>query len=389
MHPHRAWAEIDLDAFAGNLREIRRRVGRRRIVLVVKADAYGHGAVPLVHHALRCGVEAFGVGDSSEALELREAGVRAPILVLGTIVEGEERSIVEHGIEVGIHAADRVRSLRTTAAAARREVGVHLNLDTGMGRLGVFPERARTVLEEIRRSKALRLAGIMTHLSSRQGWRDRFTAEQVERFEKFLDLATLLGVRGASVHLANSAAIFTGLPDLHDAVRPGIAAYGVLPRRLSEGTKLRPVLSLRTQIVFLKDVPAGTSVGYDRTFVTVRPTRIATIPLGYHDGLPWNLGNRGEALVRGARVPIVGAVSMDYATLGVGGIPGVRIGDVVTLIGRDGAEEITAEEVAGRAGTIAYEIVCGIGRRVRRVLVGGAKPAIAPGRRLPPLLVRR
>ncbi|HKB17065.1 MAG TPA: alanine racemase C-terminal domain-containing protein, partial [Planctomycetota bacterium] len=207
----------------------------------------------------------------------------------------------------------------------------------------------------------------------------------------------LLGVRGACVHLANSAAIFTGLPDLHDAVRPGIAAYGVLPKRLSEGTALAPVLSLRTQVVFLKDVPAGTSVGYDRLFLVPKPTRLATIPLGYHDGLPWNLGNRGEVLVRGARVPIVGAVSMDYATVDVGGIPGVRVGDAVTLIGRDGGEEITAEDVAGRAGTIAYEIVCGIGRRVRRVFVGGADPApesrgkesVRTRKRVPPLLVHR
>ncbi|HET6204641.1 MAG TPA: alanine racemase [Planctomycetota bacterium] len=371
MHPHRAWAEIDLDAFAGNLREIRRRIGRRGVILVVKADAYGHGAIPLVHHAIRCGVEAFGVGDSHEALELRESGVRAPILILGTIVEGEERAVVEHGIEVAIHAADRIRSLRKTAAAAGRSVGVHLNLDTGMGRLGVFPERAPVLLEEIRRSKGLRLAGIMSHLSSPQGWRDPFTAEQVERFERFLELAALRGGRGPRVHLANSAGVFTGLPDLHDAVRPGIAAYGVLPRRLAAGTALRPVLSLRTQVVFLKDVPAGTSVGYDRLFVTSKATRIATVPLGYHDGLPWRLGGRGEVLVRGVRVPIVGAVSMDYATLDVGKVHGVRVGDTVTVIGRDGAEEIAAEEIAERLGTIPCEIVCGIGKRVRRVLVGG------------------
>ncbi|MCK6447397.1 MAG: alanine racemase [Planctomycetes bacterium] len=387
MEAYRVWAEIDLDALAWNLASIRRRIGANRaVMLVVKADAYGHGAVAVAHHALRHGVDAFGVGTSAEALELRKAGVRARILVLGTIVEDEAPACVRHGVEIAIHSADRCRRLQALARRMDTRARVHLKVDTGMGRLGVLPERAMALLELVHASPNLELAGVMTHVSAPAGALDPHTHGQMGQFERVLAAARERGLLKGPVHAANSACIFTGLDPLYDMVRPGISAYGVLPGNLPGAEELEPVMSLHTQIVFLKDLPAGAPVGYGGTFVAKRATRIAILPIGYHDGMSWRLGNRGAALVRGARAPIVGRVSMDYTTLDVTAIPQVRVGDRVTLIGRQGERAIRLEELAHAADTIAYEISCAVGQRVERVYVGGED--VLPRRRAQSTLQR-
>lgn len=374
MQTHRAWAEIDLEALSFNLSRIRALAGPKvRTMMVVKADAYGHGAVAVAHQAEKIGVEEFGVGDAAEALELRASGMLSPILVLGTIIEDEIPQLLAHRIEIGVHSTTRVRSLNREASKRRTVARIHLNVDTGMGRLGVFPEKVAEVLGEIRRSKHLQLVGMMTHLASADGNRDPYTALQMERFRKALDAAKAMGIPIPKIHCANSAALFTGMDPLFSMVRPGIAAYGVLPKRLQGNPALRPVLSLKTQIIFLKDHPAGSAIGYNGRFVTSAPTRIATIPLGYNDGIPYRLGNRGFVLVRGKKAPIVGAISMDYTTIDIGRIPGVQVGDPVTVIGRDGNEEIRAEEIAASLETIAYEITCAIGKRVRREYLSASR----------------
>ncbi|MBL8862120.1 MAG: alanine racemase [Planctomycetes bacterium] len=372
MNAYRAWAEIDLDALTHNLAVIRERAGAgTRVLLVVKADAYGHGAVPIAHHAVRSGVAGFGVGSSAEALELRRSGIRLPILVLGTIIDDEADDCLRHDVHVALHSSSRGAMLQQLARRMGLVAKVHVNVDTGMGRLGVLPGKAVELLREVRAAPNLALCGVMTHVSAPEGALAASTADQQRLFEGVLREARAAGLLCGWTHMANSAALFTALRPRYDTVRPGISAYGILPHDLRGSDQLRPVLALRSQVVFLKDIPAGYPVGYGSTWRSTRPTRIATLPVGYNDGVAWRLGNRGEVLVRGARAKIVGRVSMDYTTVDVGHIRGVEVGDIVTLIGSDGAQTITAEEVAARADTIAYEITCSLGKRVTRVLRGG------------------
>lgn len=389
MSVYRAWAEIDLDALASNLRVIRERAGAgTRVMLVVKADAYGHGAVPIAHHAVRCGIAALGVGSSAEALELRDAGLLCPILVLGTIVDEEGPSVLRHGIEIGIHSLDRVQMLQELGKRLGLRARVHLNVDTGMARLGVLPDRALPLLRAIADSDHLELAGVMTHVSSPLGALSEETHAQMRTFDAVIAQAREQKLLRGWIHAASSAPIFTGLGQRYDTVRPGISAYGILPGKLPGAAELQAVMSLKCQIVFLKDLPAGAPVGYGATWRAPRPTRIATLPIGYDDGVSWRLGNRGEVLVHGRRARIVGRVSMDYTTIDVTHIPGVRVGDTAVLFGssasESGTERIAVEEVARKAHTIAYEVTCAVGKRVRRLYIGGAHvpiPALPPAGR--------
>lgn len=374
MSAYRAWAEIDLDALAHNLAVIRRRAGSGvRVMLVVKADAYGHGAIAIANHAIRCGVAAFGVGTSAEALELRASGIRLPILVLGTIIEEEAPDALRHGVHIALHSFDRCAMLQDLAKRLGIQGNVHLNVDTGMGRLGVLPGRAVELLRTIRESSHLDLAGVMSHVSATEGAFAASTSEQARAFERVLREARSEQLLRGWIHLANSASIFTDLRPIYDTVRPGISAYGILPCDLPGAGDLRPVMSLKSQIVFMKDVPPGTPVGYGSTWRAERLTRVATLPLGYDDGVSWRLSNRGEVLVAGRRAPIIGRISMDYTTIDVTHIPGAKVGDVATLIGTDDGETISVEEVARRSDTVSYEVVCAVGKRVRRTYVGGAE----------------
>ncbi len=371
MDSHRAWAEIDLDALAHNLRVVRQRAGaNRRIMLVVKADAYGHGAVPIAKHAVRCGIAALGVGTSAEALELRAAGLAIPILVLGTVVEAELEACLRHDVHIGLHSSDRRASLQALARRMGTIARVHLNVDTGMGRLGVSPSRAVGLLREIRSSSHLELAGAMTHISAPDGALADSTSEQLARFATVLAAARAENLISGWIHVANSAALFTGI-DGFDTVRPGIAAYGALPSHLPGAAELRQVMTLKSQVVFLKDVPAGTPVGYASAWRARSQTRIATLPLGYNDGVPWRPTGVGVVLVRGGRAPIVGRVSMDYTTIDVGHIPDVRVGDVVTLFGAESSPSLSLEEVARANETIPYQLTCSVGKRVTRIYRGG------------------
>ncbi|TAH39238.1 MAG: alanine racemase [Planctomycetota bacterium] len=377
MSHYRAWAEIDLDAFRRNLRLAKRAAGAAQVWPVLKANAYGHGAPQLARACAEEGVRRVGVGDSTEALELRECGVRAPILVLGTVIDAEVPDLLRHDIEVGVHSESRVRKLGEEARRAGRRLGVHLKIDTGMGRLGVRPEAALRVATAVLNEPFLDLRGLMTHFAPSAGARDPFLFEQLGVFQDCHEELRAEDIRIPTVHYANSAALFTHLRPLGGAVRPGIALYGVLPAELAASERaepalaagLEPVLSLRTQVVFLKDVPAGTAVGYNSRWCAQRPTRIATLPIGYCDGLPYGLGvdGRGQVLVRGRRCALVGAVSMDYCTADVTDVAGAAVGDSATLVGVDGSERLRLEDLAAAAGTIPYEISCTLGRRVRRI----------------------
>ena len=381
----RVWAEIDLDAIARNLARVRERAGPiTRVLAVLKADAYGHGAIPIARRLVAEGIDMIGVGDSSEAIELRRAGLAdVPILILGAVVPAEAGLVVEHDISVCVHSFDRLRLLRETASALGRTVRVHLKVDTGMGRLGVAPPVATEMAREILAEGSVTLDGVCTHLSSTDHPDPSFTRRQLEQFRGVLAELDALGIRPEYVHAANSAALMNGvaggggIDPRFDLVRVGVALYGFDPGGMAGADELEPALSLRTQVVFLKDHPEGAPIGYGRTYVTDRPTRIATLPIGYNDGYPFALGNRATAIVRGRPVPVVGRISMDYTTIDVGDVPGVSVGDVATLIGRDGDERIRLEELAELAGTIPYEIPCRLGRRVWRIPVSpdGIVPA--------------
>jgi alanine racemase len=367
MLHERTWAEIDLDALSRNLAEVRRRAGAGvEVMLVLKADAYGHGAVPVAWHLLRQGVACLGVGDSGEALELRRAGLTAPIVILGAVTAGEMEDVIRGGIHVTVHSSDRVRALRRAAEQSQSRVGVHLKIDTGMGRLGCHPRRALGIAREIGRSKRLTLEGVSTHLAATGAPANGSTEKQLERFRAALAALAAEGIEPRWRHAYASSALATGLPPEFNLVRPGIAVYGVSPSGPDDGA-LTPALAWRTQVVFLKDHAKGARIGYGGTWTAKRATRVATLPVGYNDGYRFAFSNKAEVLVRGRRCPVIGRVSMDYVCVDVTDVAGTRVGDVVTLLGADGAERIPVEELAALAETIPYEVFCGIGRRVRRV----------------------
>lgn len=377
MKGYRVWAEIDLSALRHNIALIRRTIGPRpRILAVVKADAYGHGALAVAQAATEAGCEMLGVGDSGEAIELREAGLTAPLLILGAIVEEEIPAVVRHDVSVTVHSTDLLPLLEAEARRHGRLLRVHLKVDTGLSRLGAPPARARDVARAIVSSPHLRLEGLSTHLAAAAD-ADASRA-QLDLFRAVIGDLTAEGIDPGTLHAANSVGLFN-YPEAHfDMVRPGIALYGLDPGPFArQRIALRPVLSLRTRIAFVKRVPAGTAVGYDGRWRAPAATRLATCPAGYNDGYPWPLARHGEAALRGRRVPVVGAVSMDYVTLDIGAVPDAEVGDEVTLIG-DG---IRVEELARRIGTIPYEITCGLGRRVKRVAVN-VDPATAAGFRV-------
>ncbi len=372
MEGMRVWAEVDLDALANNLDVIRRMSAPGvRIMLVVKADAYGHGAVAIAHHAVRAGIGALGVGTSQEALELRHAGIRIPILVLGTVIDEELRACLSHDVHLGLHTFDRAEQLSRLARSMGCPARVHLNVDTGMGRLGLPPQRALELLRHLDQDPAIELAGVMSHLAATEGGFEPSGRAQAQAFEDFLHAARQIRQDLGWIHLANSAGLFTGLGTQYDTVRPGLAAYGVAPANWSQAEALQPVMGLRSQVVFLKDLPAGAPMGYGSTWRAKANTRIATLPIGYADGLPWRATRGGEVLVRGQRAPIIGRVSMDYTTVDVGHIRDVEVGDVVTLIGSDGGDTIRMGDLAQWAETIPYEVACSLGRRVKRQYMGG------------------
>lgn len=374
----RSWAILDLAALRANVEQARRSCPRGRLLAVLKADAYGHGAVNVAPAAVEAGAGLLGVGDSGEALELRRAGVQAPLLVLGDLVPSEIPHIVREGIIPVVHSGGRLAQLEREAARQGRVLPVHLKVDTGMGRLGMQPGKLPELARRAVASPHLELDGLMSHLA---GHGPRGLAPNRCQLQLFAGLVADLarsGIRIPNVHLRNSTGILeAGGPF------PGetLARTGALLLGFSPGDDLhppagyQPVMELRTQLVFLKDVPPGTPVGYDGTFVTRRRTRLGIIPFGYYDGMRRSLANRGKALLRGRACPVIGKVSMDYTTLDITDVPGAAVGDRVTLVGRDGDACITVEELASLAGTSPYELLCGLGRRVVRIPLPRGVPA--------------
>jgi alanine racemase len=355
------YAEIDLGRFRNNIAVIARSLpAGARLVAVLKADAYGHGAVELAKQLTADTVAMIAVALLEEALELRRAAITLPLLVLGPLSLDQIRMALEHDITAGIVGPEELANV--VEIARNRDVTIHLKLDSGMGRMGVVESELPEVVELIRAAPRLRIEGIYTHLANADDANDPFTTRQISTFTRMVKALRDSGIEAPLHHFANSAAALRGLVWPGDFARVGIALYGPQPIKLAGGT-IEPVLRWRTEIMRLKELPAGHAIGYGTTFHTKRPSRIATLPVGYADGYDRLLSNNGEVLVRGHRVPVVGRVSMDLVTIDVTDLPDAQTGDEVVLLG----DAITAEELATKTQTISYEVFCRIGARVPRV----------------------
>ncbi|MFY9530895.1 MAG: alanine racemase [Candidatus Acidiferrales bacterium] len=374
------WAEISLAAILHNLRVIRKRVGRKRKVLaIVKANAYGLGAVPISKALAKAGTEWFGVTCTSEGAELREAGIRQRILVLTGFWPGEEARLLRCGLTPTVTQLDQLRPLERAAAkpalrGKRARVPFHLKVNTGMNRLGIDPNEISAFARAFADCPHLELEATYTHFASAEDFTSEQTACQERRFAEALARLRGAGISPGMVHLANSGAISARPSTWGDLVRPGAILYGyhqsfAPPERKDEilgQIPLRPCLTLRTRIISLRDVPSGQGVGYGARFVTQRPSRIAVLAAGYADGLVRARTNRGSALLRGKPAPIVGVISMDLATIDATEIPDAAIGDVVTIYGSDGGASIAVSDAAREIGTVTSDLLCALGRRVPR-----------------------
>jgi alanine racemase len=371
------WAEVSLKAIAKNLAVIRRHIGPKpEILAVVKANAYGLGAVPVSKALARAGADRFGVTCQNEGIELRDAGIRKPILVLTGFWPGEEKQFIHYGLTPTVTRLQDVRHLERAAKAARVKspLRFHLKINTGMNRLGLPPEEIDAFASVLADSRHIRLEGTFTHFASAEDFSAQQTDEQEAAFRVCLDRLRALRVSPGIVHMANSGAICARPSTWADMVRPGAILYGYYqsfdpPQKGQEVRRRLPVepsLSLRARIISLRDLPAGQPVGYSAKFTTARPSRIAVINAGYADGILRQRTNHGCALVRGRGVPLVGAISMDLTALDVTDVPGVALGDIVTIYGRDGKAEIRVSDVAREIGTVTSDLLCALGRRVPR-----------------------
>jgi alanine racemase len=369
------WAEIDLNQLAANFRQVKSRDGSAaRIMAVVKANAYGHGAVECGRRLAAEGADWFGVALPEEAIQLREAGIKQPMLCLGGFWPGQAAACVQFRLTPIVYRRDMLESLNQAAIDTGVIVDAHIKVDTGMGRLGIRYDQLGDFVDRLDQFRNVRIDGLMTHLAAADDVSCRpLTLDQIHRFDEAVNTFRYHGYRPTYLHLANSAGVYGHRESWGNMVRPGGVLYGlwrdVLPQSVSD-PQLAPVMSLYSRISMLKWVPAGETIGYGCTFEASRRSLIATLPIGYHDGYMRGFSNRSHVIVRGAYAPVVGRISMDLTLLDVTDVAGVELHDEVTLLGWDRRHpdlRIRAEDVARIAGTISYEVTCGLGDRVSRV----------------------
>lgn len=377
VHPTRAF--IHLEHLEHNVALLRELAGERPLWPAIKADAYGHDARIVASHLVGLGCDTLCVAHAGEALELLGAGIRARFVVLSLALPEQSEVFVEHGLEPAVCTREGVEALSRAASRAGKEVSLHVMVDTGMGRIGIQPQVVSAFLEHCRKLPGLRVRGVMSHFPRADEADKSYSLEQLERFRSVCEATREQGID--FYHMANSAALFD-LPGCgFDAVRPGISIYGLPSSRQIANPRvgeLRPVLEWKTRITLLKEVPAGVGLSYGHSFHTGRPSLIATLPVGYGDGLCRALSNRMDVLVGARRCPQVGTITMDQSLVDVTALRGrVALGDEAVLIGSQGEEEVTADEIAERLGTITYEVLTGIARRVPREVSGAAEPPSA------------
>jgi alanine racemase len=360
-------AIVNLGAISHNISEIRKRIGvDRGLMAVVKADGYGHGAIEVSRAALKSGATSLGVAIPEEGEDLRKAGIDVPILVLGLIRPVEAHKVVKSSLDQAVCTMELAEALDQEARNASARINVHVKVDTGMSRIGVQPDDVPAFVRTICQMRNLNIRGLFTHLATADALDKSFSRRQIELFNRIIQEIRLMEIDIPQKHMANSAAVLD-LPESYmDLVRPGIMIYGHYPsREVSRRVRLSPAMTLQTRISFVKTVPPQTPVGYGGTYVTRKETRIATIPVGYGDGYPRLLSNRGAVVVHGRRAPLIGRVCMDMSMIDVSEVPQAKPGDEVVLFGHDP----TVDEIAAKIGTINYEILCLVGKRVPRVYI--------------------
>jgi alanine racemase len=390
------WAEVYLGALAENFRAIRnfvnppeeKRKTPRKILCIVKGNGYGHGGPQVAKALEKAGSDWFGVTCTEEGIAVREAGVRKPVLVLTSFFPGEESRLIEHDLTAVIHRCEQLKQLDRAAARilaqkgrkkGSKRVSFHLKMDTGMNRLGIAPGDVECFARQLAKCKHLELGGVFTHFASSEVLTNTRvgaqTRQQEDRFYAALDRLRALRIDPGIVHLANSAAISTRPETWADMVRPGAILYGYHPGydpvelrpEIEARLPLKPVMSLRTRIINIRNIPEDAGVGYNETFIAKRPSRIAVLAAGYGDGIHRSLGNRGSVLVRGALAPIVGIISMDVTMIDITDVPGAEIGDVATIYGNDGEHVRPANVIARSIGTVTSDLLCAVSQRVPRL----------------------
>jgi alanine racemase len=340
------------------------------MMVVVKANAYGHGTVEISRVLEDLGVDYLGVATTDEAVRIRDHGIKTPILILGSVLPEEVAVAKDRDIAITLCSREILHEIKRLARHEQpgdQRIKAHIKVDTGMGRIGIWHEDALAFVKEAAAEKCVNLEGIYTHFSS-AGRDEFFTNYQIESFERLLAAIEKNWIKIPLRHAANSIATIDFKRSYLNLVRPGLVIYGLYPKHtFPKLIKLTPVMSLKTKIVFIKDIPPGRSISYGRTFISQKPTKIATLPIGYADGFNRGVSNKAEVLVRGQFAPVVGKVTMDQTMIDVGRIKGVSVGDEVVLVGKQLRHEIRVEKLARLAGTIAYDFICGISNRVPRI----------------------
>ncbi|MBB6625131.1 alanine racemase [Clostridium gasigenes] len=364
------WAEIDLDCIKHNMIEIRKQVGEKIIIAIVKADAYGHGAIDVASVLLENGADKLGVAVITEALELRKSGIEAPILILGYTPLDFTKDLIDQNIEQTVYSLDYAIGLSEIALKEGKQIDIHIAIDTGMGRLGFLPnEENLDDIEKINNLKNINIKGIFTHFSSADETDKEYTMMQLNKFKQFNKSLEDRGIKIKEKHLSNSAAILDMEEAYFDAVRPGIIIYGYYPSNevIKEKINLKPALTLKSNIVHVKVLPKGKYISYGREFKTERESIIATLPIGYADGYTRALYKKGKVIINGKSAPIVGRICMDQCMIDITDVGPVKVGDEVILIGEDQGIKFNADDIAKLLNTINYEVLCLIGKRIPRV----------------------
>jgi len=371
-----AWAEVSLKALRQNARNLAKLAHPSGLIAVVKANAYGHGIVPASKAFLQGGAKCLGVAFVQEGVTLRKAGIRCPIIVLTPTLEAELATLLKNKLTPQISSYEGAKALSKVAQKLHlKKVGVHVKLDTGMGRVGFQAQGVQEFIDQLLSLPIIKIEAFYTHLATAD-WADPgYASEQIRSFESAFEKMKAIfpgEPEDLNAHVANSAALLTDFfPKMKGGwVRPGLAFYGVYPNeRSKKRVELVPAMQLKARIIHIKDLDKGRSVSYGRTFFTKSETKVATLGIGYADGLLRSLSNKGFCLVKGKKVPLVGTVCMDMTMADVSKVPGVKVGDIATLFGRDGQAVLPVEEQAALAGTISYELLCAVGERVPRVYI--------------------
>ncbi len=350
-----------------NLSQVRKVIGKGvKIMVTIKADAYGHGLIPLAKKLQQGKVDYFGVASIDEGIKLRQAGIKLPILVLGVVLKEHVRALLKHNLQATVADFEFARALSKIASRLKMPAVVHLKVDTGMGRIGLAHSRAFELIKKIHGLDFIKIEGIFTHFPLADFNQD-FTESQISAFYGLVEELRSSGIRIPLAHAANSSGLARHRKGHFNMVRPGLIIYGLYPTGLPK-VNLKPLLSLKTKIVFVKRVPKDSGISYGLTYITKKDTTVVTLPIGYGDGYPRNLSNLGPVLIKGKRFTISGRVCMDQVMVDVSDTQ-VRVGDEAVLIGRQGKHKITTEELAQLSATIPYEIVCGLGSRIPRVYI--------------------